>query len=67
MVEIPLSGTPGWVPSRAGTRGGLEVWLPWAQWFTVGMGAPPFCYKADRSSESDSDLDKGVADRCRIP
>lgn len=34
-----------------GTRGGREGQLPWAQWFTVEMRMPSFCYNADRSSD----------------
>lgn len=34
------------------TRGGQKEQLPWAHWLTVGMGAPFFCYKADRNNDS---------------
>lgn len=52
MLYIPSSSLPYSVcqvvcslfKTRAGTRGGRDGQLPWAPWFTVGIGAPSsFC------------------------
>lgn len=59
LVSCRSSGSSWASPSsntaRAGTRGGQQEWLPWAQWFIAGMGvlcASCFCYKADRNGDS---------------
>lgn len=40
------------VTLRGGTRGEREGQLPLEQRFTAGIGAPSFCYKAEKSSDS---------------